>query len=160
MTLTAAHLADLAEHAASIFDGKCVEQFAALCLRTAASGERLALLITSRETKRWVIPKGWPIKGLLPHEVAEREAWEEAGVKGKAAEQSFGTYTYLKKLDDGTEIPAFVEVHVLEVRCTKNKFPERHERTVAWVTLVEAVGMVSEPELQGLFRKLAALSVG
>ncbi|WP_244425824.1 NUDIX domain-containing protein [Rhizobium etli] len=77
-------LSGLAGHAETILLGKVLEQFGALWPREEPRGGSEVLLITTRETGRWTIPKGWPIKGLAPHEVVEREAWEEAGVKGRA----------------------------------------------------------------------------
>ena len=87
-------------------------QFAALCWRS-TRGRTEVLLVTSRETGRWVIPKGWPIAGLSPAEAAAREAWEEAGAKGKMAEQALGFFTYDKVLDrasDPVALPCIVAV--------------------------------------------------
>ena len=39
-------------------------QVSALCHRRDASGKTEILLITSRGTGRWILPKGWPIDGL------------------------------------------------------------------------------------------------
>jgi ADP-ribose pyrophosphatase YjhB (NUDIX family) len=58
------------------------------------------LLVTTRQTKRWIIPKGWPIKGLRPAKSAAREAFEEAGVRGKVSAKSVGLFTYDKVLDN------------------------------------------------------------
>ncbi|MEN9850080.1 MAG: hypothetical protein RL128_243, partial [Pseudomonadota bacterium] len=60
-------------------------QYGALCWRM-HRGKVEVLLITSRDTGRWVIPKGWPIDGLAPAQTAAREAWEEAGVEGDIAD--------------------------------------------------------------------------
>lgn len=116
------------------------------------------LLITTRETGRWTIPRGWPIKGLPAHKVAEREAWEEAGVKGRAKKSVLGNYSYVKVLDDGQKVPAFVEVHWLDVEYTKKDFPECKERKLAWLPALEASLLVNEPELKKLFEKLSARS--
>ncbi|MGY5810185.1 NUDIX hydrolase [Rhizobium sp. LEGMi198b] len=87
-----------------------------MCSRLGADGAIEVLLITTRETRRWTIPKGWPIKSLKPNEVAEREAWEEAGVKGKAEKKPFGYYTYLTIFDSENAMPSMVEVHLLRVQ--------------------------------------------
>ena len=60
-------------------------QYGVIPVREAADGRVEVLLITSRETRRWVVPKGWPIKGLKPHASAAREAFEEAGLIGETA---------------------------------------------------------------------------
>ncbi|MGG6892316.1 NUDIX hydrolase [Rhizobium sp. BR 315] len=125
-------------------------QVGALCFRHTEIGQIEVLLITTRETRRWTIPKGWPIKGLKPHEVAEREAWEEAGIKGKAKKKPYGYYTYLKRLADSRTIPAVVEVHALEVKEACDIFPEFGQRVLIWLPPAEAALQVPEPELKGL----------
>lgn len=91
-------------------------QYAALCYRLARKTNALEILvITSRDTGRWVIPKGWPMQGKQAHEVAEREAYEEAGVKGKVQRAAIGAYVYQKRKDHGLEISCKVQVHALEV---------------------------------------------
>ncbi|NTJ63068.1 NUDIX hydrolase [Agrobacterium rhizogenes] len=144
------HLARLTVHTASILRSHKASQIGALCFRTGEGGRIEILLITTRETRRWTIPKGWPIKGLKPHQVAEREAWEEAGIKGRAKKKPYGYYTYLKRLADNQTIPSIVEVHALEVKEACDRFPEIGQRTLRWLTPVEASLQVSEPELKGL----------
>ena len=51
-------------------------QFAALCYRI-KRGKVQVLLVTSRRTKRWIVPKGWPMEGRTPADSAAQEAWEE-----------------------------------------------------------------------------------
>jgi ADP-ribose pyrophosphatase YjhB (NUDIX family) len=58
------------------------------------------LLVTTRQSKQWIIPKGWPIKGLRPAKSAAREAFEEAGVRGRVGGKSIGLFRYDKMLDD------------------------------------------------------------
>ena len=127
-------------------------QFAALCWRS-TRGRTEVLLVTSRETGRWVIPKGWPIAGLSPAEAAAREAWEEAGAKGKMAEQALGFFTYDKVLDrasDPVALPCIVAVFPLRVTRRGKVFPEMRERRVKWFPLDRAAQKVDEPELQRL----------
>lgn len=152
------HLALLASHVETLRRGQMAEQFGTLCYRPDPHGAVEVLIITTRETQRWTIPKGWPIKGLKPHQVAEREAWEEAGIKGKAKKRPFGYYSYLKTLDDGRVVPSIVEVHLLRTEQVCNKFLEQGQRSLAWVFPEEAALRVQEPELKGLFRKLAVRS--
>ncbi|WP_244480295.1 NUDIX hydrolase [Rhizobium sp. Root1220] len=134
--------------------GGAAEQLGALCVRTGPDGSLDVLLITTRQTGRWSIPKGWPIKGLASHKAAEREAWEEAGVIGRAKRRVFGYYTYLKALEDGRKLPSIVEVHLVEVRRMKKTFPEAKERKLAWMRPSDAALLVGEPELKGLIRSL------
>ena len=77
------------------------QQYAALPWRNAQGFE--ILLITSRETRRWVIPKGWPMPGNSPAESAAQEAYEEAGIRGKIAVQAIGHYGYRKRLRGGAK---------------------------------------------------------
>src|SRR3954453_9512603 len=73
-------------------------------------GQLRVMLITSRETRRWVIPKGWPMRGLKPHRAAERKAYEEAGLKGHIGKASVGVYEYAKRLDRGVAVPWGVSI--------------------------------------------------
>lgn len=129
---------------------KPVSQYGALCLRKNSSGHPEILLITTRETKRWTVPKGWPIKGLRPLRVAEREAWEEAGVRGRVKKRPIGRFDYIKKLAGGVKVPASVEVHLLQVRRIERKLPERRQRKLAWVSPVDAVHMVAGGGLKAI----------
>jgi len=90
-------------------------QYAALPWRTAGRQVQI-LLITSRRTRRWVIPKGWPMRGLKPQHAAAIEASEEAGLVGQIDERPFGAYHYAKELKRGP--PVDVEVHVFPFRVT------------------------------------------
>lgn len=148
------HLARLADHAETIMRGDSVEQFGAICVRPDPLNGLEVLLITTRETHRWSIPKGWPIAGLKPHEVAKREAWEEAGIKGKVRKRPLGYYTYLKTLADKTKVPSMVTVYLIAVRTAAAKFPECNQRTLEWISPFEAAMRVSEPELKGLIAGL------
>ena len=122
-------------------------QFAALPWRRDAAGGLEVLLITSRETRRWVIPKGWPIKGKSSSKSAAQEAFEEAGVTGKIAKSPFGTYAYDKRLKSGRLQHVRVAVFGLQVDTEAEAFPEVGQREKAWVTLEEAAHRVDEPEL-------------
>jgi 8-oxo-dGTP pyrophosphatase MutT (NUDIX family) len=154
MTTNEPHLARLSAHADTMLRGELAEQFGAICMRRGADDEVEVLLITTRRTQRWIIPKGWPIKGLKPHEVAEREAWEEAGVKGSVRESPFGYYTYLKVLDSENTMPSMVQVHLLDVKKMHDRFPEAKQRTTEWLSPSEAALRVREPELKGLISRL------
>lgn len=127
-------------------------QYAALCYRV-DDGKTKVLLITSRGTGRWVIPKGWPIDGLTPGETGEREAWEEAGVKGKLNQKPVGFFSYDKVLDNGDLRPCVVMVFPLKVDSLAAKFPERSERRRKWFSPKKAAERVNEPELARILKE-------
>ncbi|WP_246703469.1 MULTISPECIES: NUDIX hydrolase [unclassified Rhizobium] len=144
-------LSELASHTDALLHGRVYEQYAAICYRKEAERDDAeVLVVTSRESGRWVVPKGWPIKGKKPHEVAAIEAYEEAGVRGKVKKKPFGYFTYLKQLADGNRVPCIVGLHLLEVDQMLQDFPERGQRRVEWVSFIEAANRVREPELKGL----------
>ena len=126
-------------------------QFGALCYRRKGRDTQV-LLITSRETRRWVVPKGWPMPGLTPVEAAEREAWEEAGVRGRISTRCLGIYSYTKVLDTGHGLPCVVALFPLKVLVLEKTFPERRERQRKWFSPEAAAARVEEPELAGLLR--------
>ncbi|MFS8047917.1 NUDIX hydrolase [Rhizobium sp. BR 314] len=132
------------------------QQYAALCYRLKKkTGELEMLLLTSRDTGRWVIPKGWPMPGKLSHEVAAREAYEEAGVRGAVETTPLGSFGYDKVLKDGIQVPCRVQVYALEVNELVKNFKEKGERTMEWVSCDEAVKRVREPELRDLILAFA-----
>lgn len=127
------------------------QQYAALCYRfKKKTGELEMLLMTSRDTGRWVIPKGWPMSGKLSHEVAAREAYEEAGVRGTVETTALGFFTYAKVLKDGIKVACRVHVYALAVTDLAKSFKEKGERKLEWVSCNEAVKRVREPELRDL----------
>src|SRR3546814_361253 len=134
------------------------QQYAALCYRSKKKpGVEEVLLLTSRDTGRWAFPKGWPMPGKKAHAVAEREAFEEAGVKGKAAKEPFGFYHYPKGLQTGLKVPVRVQVHLLEVEEMLKNFREKGSRRLEWVSPDEAAARVNEPELKALFLEFAQM---
>ncbi|PSC05410.1 NUDIX hydrolase [Alsobacter soli] len=131
-------------------------QFAALPYRV-VEGRTEVLLVTSRETRRWVIPKGWPMKGKRPHQAATREAFEEAGVKGEAAPAPVGGFTYWKKLGR-KRLLCTVEVFLMAVTAELKVWPERRQRKRRWFPAEEAAAQVEEPGLAAIIRE-SVLSV-
>lgn len=126
-------------------------QCAALCYRfKKKSAVPEMLLITSRDTGRWVIPKGWPMEGKLCHEAAEREAYEEAGVKGKAGAERVGFYIYDKAMDHGLKVECMVQVYPLVVLEMLKNFPEKGSRKMEWVSFEEGASRVAEPMLKDI----------
>ena len=126
-------------------------QFAALCWRV-SKGKPEILLITSRGTNRWIVPKGWPMSGLTPGKGALTEAWEEAGVKGKAYEQCLGLFSYLKRVDRKTRLPCVAMVYPVKVSKLSKDFPEAGERKRKWFSPKKAAAMVREKELAQILK--------
>jgi 8-oxo-dGTP pyrophosphatase MutT (NUDIX family) len=124
-------------------------QFAALPYRSTADGIEI-LLITSRRSKRWIVPKGWPIEGLEPCESAAQEALEEAGLSGEVHREAIGFYTYLKELRHGIDVPCQVRVFPLRVTRQHKTWAEKDVRELRWVPLLEAARMVDGPGLRRL----------
>ncbi|HZZ33379.1 MAG TPA: NUDIX hydrolase [Phenylobacterium sp.] len=125
-------------------------QFAALPWRPSAAGGVEVLLITSRETRRWVIPKGWPIAGKSAAKSAAWEAFEEAGVQGKIAKRPMGTYAYDKRLKNGRLQHVRVAVFPLQVDSEAEAYLELGQREKLWLPPPEAARRVDEPELMVL----------
>lgn len=120
-------------------------QFSALCYRV-KNDKVQVLLVTSRGTGRWILPKGWPIAGQSPSDAAATEAWEEAGAKGKIDGRPLGMYTYVKEKGEES-LPCAVMVYALKVKKTKVDYPEAKERRRKWVSLKKAAKLVNSPEL-------------
>jgi 8-oxo-dGTP pyrophosphatase MutT (NUDIX family) len=129
-------------------------QSAALPWRRGANGLEV-LLITSRETRRWVIPKGWPINGLKSCQTAAREAFEEAGVEGDIGRKKVGVFHYDKRLRSGRVQKVRVAVYPLKVDTEREAWPEVQQRERLWTTPAEAAELVYEPELADLLRAFA-----
>lgn len=119
-------------------------------------GEVRVLLVTSRETRRWVLPKGWTEKGLSGHALAAKEAYEEAGVVGQASPDPVGQYGYLKRLSKGRSVECDVLVFPVRVERLLDDWPERGQRTRQWFTLAQAAMAVDEGDLAILLTRLAA----
>lgn len=124
-------------------------QVAALPWRRGADGIEI-LLVTSRETRRWVTPKGGRIAGLNDARSAAQEALEEAGVEGEISEAPLGTFRYLKILKRRAPRWCVVAVHALEVRVEHDSWHEQAERERVWVSREEAARRVDEPDLKAL----------
>ncbi|OYU40490.1 MAG: hypothetical protein CFE33_06565 [Pseudorhodobacter sp. PARRP1] len=122
-------------------------QYGAVCWRMHRKKVEV-LLITSRDTGRWVIPKGWPMDNRSPAQAARQEAWEEAGVRGEIAETAIGGFNYVKLLSPTRSCECAVEVFALRVSELLDKFPERKERRRKWFTAEKAARKVNEPQLR------------
>ena len=126
-------------------------QFAALCYRGRRDKTEI-LLVTSRGSGRWIVPKGWPIPGLTPVASAAQEAWEEAGVRGRGDDFCLGLYSYLKLVENGPDLPCVGLVYPVRVKSLARDFPERGQRKRKWFSPRKAAERVAEPELARILR--------
>lgn len=127
-------------------------QFAALCYRVKNQKVQI-LLVTSRGSRRWILPKGWPMDGKTPADSAAQEAWEEAGVRGTAVSRPLGMFSYSKALgDDDADLPCVAMIYAIRVTSLARDFPEVGQRTRKWMTRKKAAAMVDEPELSRILR--------
>lgn len=129
-------------------------QYGALPHRPSIGGGRDILLITSRDTGRWIIPKGWPMRGRSGAEVAAREAFEEAGIEGESGSQAIGAYHYRKRRPGNRSVTCRVEVFPFGVISELARWPERHQRRRAWFAAGDAAALVDEDELKSLILTL------
>jgi 8-oxo-dGTP pyrophosphatase MutT (NUDIX family) len=137
----------LADRIRRLFGGMpCRIQVAAMPWRLTKNGVEI-LLVTSRGTGRWVIPKGWPEGREALHDAAAREAVEEAGVAGSISSRDIGRFYYAKKLPSGMEWRCEVVVFPMEVDRLADKWPEKKKRTRRWFTPAQAAGLVEERDL-------------
>lgn len=130
-------------------------QYAALPYRAKGKSELEVMLVTSRATRRWIIPKGWPKSGMPPHRVAAKEAFEEAGVVGRVSKRPIGSFPYDKVLKEGATASCSVQVFALRVSRQHKHWPEKRERQVEWYTPSEAARFIREPHLRRIIRKFA-----
>lgn len=127
-------------------------QVAALCYR--GRGDDLqVLMVTSRGTGRWIIPKGWPMTGKTSAEAALQEAWEEAGVgTGRCSGRIMGSYTYEKRKKDGWGMMVDTLVYAVAVDTLSDSYPESTQRKRQWMAPALAATLVDEPELQRILQ--------
>lgn len=126
-------------------------QFAALCYRIVKDKPEI-LMITSRGTGRWIIPKGWPMDGKTPAESALIEAWEEAGVRGRSYDRCLGLYSYRKTIGPERGLPCAAMVYPIEVESLAEQYPECEQRRRKWLRPKKAAQRVEEPELAHIMR--------
>jgi 8-oxo-dGTP pyrophosphatase MutT (NUDIX family) len=142
-------------------------QYAVLPISRTEAGDVQVLLITSRDTGRWVIPRGWPMKGSLPQQAALIEAYEEAGLVGRIIRKhKIGSYHYRKMRPSGMESDLKVDVFLMAVDQQLADWPEKAERTTRWFEPKMAASLVAEAGLAKLIGRLprylaaGSLSVG
>lgn len=121
-------------------------QFGTLCWRL--NGDKVQfLLITSRQRRRWIIPKGWPVDRATPTEAAATEAWEEGGAVGKVAPICLGIYSYNKYVGGSEVFPCVVAVFPMRVKKLHADYPEKDQRRRKWFSRKKAAKLIDEPEL-------------
>jgi 8-oxo-dGTP pyrophosphatase MutT (NUDIX family) len=132
-------------------------QYAALPWRR-VDGELQILLVTTLNTRRWIVPKGWPIPGLSPSGCAAHEAAEEAGVSGDVDSKPLGSFHYEKRLKSGTQQTCNIEVFAMRVLRQRRSWPEKGARKLDWCTVDEALARVGEPGLRRLIARFAKVA--
>lgn len=133
-------------------------QYGVIPVRRTAQGGFEVLLITSRETRRWVVPRGNPISGKSSAESAAQEAFEEAGILGEVEPEAIGRYSYEKRRRFGIVVPAVVHLFRMNVAEERDDWPEKGQRERRWFAAGEAAAAVQEAELAQLIRLVADLS--
>lgn len=128
------------------------QQVGALPVRWTGDEPRV-LLVTSRETQRWIIPKGWRMRGRSNAEAAAQEALEEAGVRGRVRNKPIGRYVYAKRRPGGAE-DCKITTYLLEVTDELDAFPEMAERQRSWFTIAEAEACADDEGLRDILRTL------
>jgi 8-oxo-dGTP pyrophosphatase MutT (NUDIX family) len=131
-----------------------LSQVAALPVTVDDDGAGRVMLLTSRETKRWIIPKGWPMKGRKPWQAAAQEALEEAGLTGQVSKKPLGQYTYFKRREAHFDL-CHVDVFLLTIDRQRKKWRERGQRRAEWFTFEEAATLVDEVGLVAILQRLA-----
>ncbi|WP_343712397.1 NUDIX hydrolase [Inquilinus sp.] len=131
-------------------------QYGALPYRFRADGSLEILLVTTRRTGRWIVPKGWKIKGKKPAKSAAQEAFEEAGVRGSVSEKPIGSFVYDKWLDgDGIAAACEVRIFPLLVDRQENTWREIGEREARWTTPDMALQLIEDAGLKDVIRSFA-----
>lgn len=133
----------------------CSLQYGALPYRL-SDGVLEVLLITTRNSRRWILPKGWPIAGVARHVSAAREAMEEAGVGGEIGSDTIGSFRHFKQLKNGHVVPCRVDVYPLKVTQERKRWAEKDARELRWCTIDVALAQIAEPSLRKLIEKFAA----
>jgi 8-oxo-dGTP pyrophosphatase MutT (NUDIX family) len=128
-------------------------QYGAIPYRRAKDGIEI-MLITSRSTRRWIVPKGWPLARMPSRDVARLEALEEAGLEGTIGKRRFGSFHYHKRLNDGSVVLCRVDAYAFEVARELDHWLERSERKRRWFDAKRAIKLVREPELKALISTL------
>ena len=126
---------------------------------TVVDGQPVFLIITSRRSGRWIFPKGAPVEGVAPWELAKKEAFEEAGVEGEIEHAPIGSYRTMKTLAIRRQ-PIEVDLYPLRVTRQHADWPEKGSRHRHWAILPEAKRLLSDKRLCELAARLARRVAG
>ena len=129
-------------------------QYAALPWRRTKDDLQI-LLVTTLTTRRWIVPKGWPVPRLAPADCAAHEAAEEAGVSGDVSSSPLGAFHYEKRRKSGEALPCRVEVFAMQVLRQRRSWPEKSVRQACWCSVEDALARVSEPGLRRIIARFA-----
>lgn len=132
--------------------GAARSQVAALPVRIGTTGALEVLIISTRGSGRWTIPKGWPMRGRTDPEAAAEEAYEEAGVRGAIATEPLGTFEYVKRRSEHEKL--LVTVYRLDVEARVRRWRERGQRQQRWLPASEAAECVAWTGLADIIRSL------
>ena len=130
--------------------GELRVQFAALCYRVVGKKVQVCL-ITSRRRGRWILPKGWPMHKQTPAEAAAQEAWEEAGLTGKALDHCLGVFRTDKRAEEGS-LPVLTMVYPVHVTAIHTKWPEKGERRRKWFRPKKAAKKLDDAALAAIVK--------
>jgi 8-oxo-dGTP pyrophosphatase MutT (NUDIX family) len=129
-------------------------QVAMLCVREGAEGPEV-LLVKTLDTGRWIIPKGWPMKGRALHEAAAQEAWEEAGARGLVSPAEIGRLTDSKRLKNGIVVPSEIVVFRMDDTQLADDYPEAGRRKRRMLPAAQAAARADMADLSDLIRSLS-----
>jgi 8-oxo-dGTP pyrophosphatase MutT (NUDIX family) len=128
-------------------------QYGALPYRVTPAGAIELLLVTTKQSKRWIVPKGRPIKGLKPAKCAAREAFEEAGIRGVMGKKSIGAFRFLKTVDDALSVMCEVRLYPMKVKRELTDWPEAPDRTPRWFEPSAALAAVNDAGLKSVINR-------
>ncbi len=129
-------------------------QTGALPWRIGPGNRTEVLLVTGRNSGRWMIPKGWPMRGKTLAKAAAQEAYEEAGVKGTISTKPLGSFRHVKQHLVFKPLEVSILVHSLSVKRELTQWPESSQRQRRWFTCDEAASCVDSSELGQLILQL------
>ncbi|WP_449397218.1 NUDIX hydrolase [Devosia riboflavina] len=144
----------MAKSSADFAESRC-EQVAALPWRVELDGKLRVLLVTSRTNGKWMLPKGWPMRGKSDPQSALIEAQEEAGIEGEVSRLPIGSYRYTKFFDDGSTTPSQAMIYPVRVTAVNATWDEMNDRERRWVRPRKAARLVFEPDLSRFLIDLA-----
>lgn len=114
------------------------------------------LLVTSRASRHWLIPKGWPMPGKSNREAALQEAFEEAGLHGHGSVGPIGSYHFQKAMHDGTELACIMSVYGMSDVVELDAWPEMEQRERRWMPQAEAIEITFDWNLARFLSDLTA----